>query len=118
MIKAGIIGGTGYTGGELIRLLLNHPNVELSFVTSYSNVGKKVTDLHQDLIGEIDLEFIDNSTDADVLFLALPHKESKIWLENNNAVSYTHLDVYKRQILFLFQSLHKMISFGTVVKVV
>jgi N-acetyl-gamma-glutamyl-phosphate reductase len=41
MIKAGIIGGTGYTGGELIRLLLNHPNAELSFVTSYSNVGKK-----------------------------------------------------------------------------
>ena len=40
MIKAGIIGGTGYTGGELIRLLLNHPNAELSFVTSYSNVGK------------------------------------------------------------------------------
>jgi N-acetyl-gamma-glutamyl-phosphate reductase len=41
MIKAGIIGGTGYTGGELIRLLLNHPNAELAFVTSYSNVGKK-----------------------------------------------------------------------------
>ncbi|MGC4072289.1 MAG: hypothetical protein QM760_07195 [Nibricoccus sp.] len=73
MIKAGIIGGTGYTGGELIRLLLNHPNAELAFVTSYSNVGKKVTDLHQDLIGEIDLEFIDNSTDADVAFFWLYH---------------------------------------------
>ena len=93
MIKAGIIGGTGYTGGELIRLLLNHPNAELSFVTSYSNVGKKVTDLHQDLIGEIDLEFIDNSTDADVLFLALPHKESKIWLENNNVGNAVVIDL-------------------------
>lgn len=93
MIKAGIIGGTGYTGGELIRLLLNHPNVELSFVTSYSNVGKKVSDLHQDLLGEIDLKFIDNSTNADVLFLALPHKESKTWLENNNVGDAVIIDL-------------------------
>ncbi len=94
MIKAGIIGGTGYTGGELICLLLNHPNAELSFVTSYSNVGKKVTDLHQDLIGEIDLEFIDNSTDASMcFFLALPHKESKIWLENNNVGNAVVIDL-------------------------
>jgi hypothetical protein len=56
-------------------------------------VGKKVTDLHQDLIGEIDLEFIDNSTDADVLFLALPHKESKIWLENNNVGNAVVIDL-------------------------
>jgi hypothetical protein len=49
--------------------------------------------LHQDLIGEIDLEFIDNSTDADVLFLALPHKESKIWLENNNVGNAVVIDL-------------------------
>ena len=56
-------------------------------------MGKKVTDLHQDLIGEIDFEFIDNSTDADVLFLALPHKESKIWLENNNVGNAVVIDL-------------------------
>lgn len=93
MIKVGIIGGTGYTGGELIRLLLHHPYAELSFVTSASNVGKKVSDIHQDLVGEIDMEFIENSTDADVLFLALPHKESKIWLEANNVEDIVVIDL-------------------------
>ena len=93
MIKAGIIGGTGYTGGELIRLLLHHPHAELAFVTSASNVGKKVSDLHQDLLGEIDMEFIENSTDADVLFLALPHKESKIWLEKNEVGDAVIIDL-------------------------
>lgn len=93
MIKAGIIGGTGYTGGELIRLLLHHPHVELAFVTSASNVGKKVSDFHQDLFGEIDMEFIENSTDADVLFLALPHKESKIWLEKNEVGNAVIIDL-------------------------
>ena len=93
MIKVGIIGGTGYTGGELIRLLLHHPYAELSFVTSASNVGKKVSDIHQDLVGEIDMEFIENSTDAEVLFLALPHKESKIWLEANNVENIVVIDL-------------------------
>ncbi len=77
-IKAGIIGGAGYTGGETVRLLLNHPHVELSFVQSRSQAGKKITDLHVDLIGETELVFVDAfQDDVDVLFLCLPHGESK-----------------------------------------
>ncbi|HLL41518.1 MAG TPA: hypothetical protein VK369_00200, partial [Segetibacter sp.] len=51
-LKVGIIGGAGYTGGELIRILLNHPNVEISFINSKSNVQKPVSSVHADLIGE------------------------------------------------------------------
>ena len=49
MIKAGIIGGAGYTAGELIRLLLNHPDVEIAFINSSSNAGNKITDVHEGL---------------------------------------------------------------------
>lgn len=57
MIKAGIIGGAGYTGGELIRLLINHPQVEIAFINSTSNAGKFVHEVHKDLVGETDLKF-------------------------------------------------------------
>ena len=67
-IKAGIIGGAGYTGGELIRLLVNHPAVELTFIHSRSNAGQPVSAVHQDLLGETDLRFTDNlQKDIDVL---------------------------------------------------
>lgn len=83
-IKAGIIGGAGYTGGELIRLLLNHPGVETSFIHSRSNAGKPVHSIHQDLIGETDLLFAGVlSDDIDVLFLCLGHGESKKFLTEN-----------------------------------
>ena len=59
-IKVGIIGGAGYTGGELIRLLLNHPGAEITFIHSRSNAGKFVYTIHQDLIGETELLFTDN----------------------------------------------------------
>ena len=81
-IKAGIIGGAGYTGGETIRLLLNHPHVDLIFVHSRSNAGKPLDSVHSDLIGETSLLFgdaIDQS--VDVLFLCLGHGESKKFLE-------------------------------------
>ena len=61
MIKAGIIGGAGYTAGELIRLLINHPDVELRWVNSSSNAGNKVCDIHQGLIGELDMTFTDRN---------------------------------------------------------
>ena len=84
MIKAGIIGGAGYTGGELIRLLLQHAKVVLQFVHSRSNAGKLLSDVHQDLLGETDLEFTDNvSQQVDVLFLCLGHGESKTFLQKN-----------------------------------
>lgn len=83
-IKAGIIGGAGYTGGELIRLLIHHPNVSVSFIHSRSNAGKPVHSVHQDLLGETDLEFSDKLTDdINVLFLCLGHGESKKFLSAN-----------------------------------
>ena len=59
MIKVGIIGGAGYTAGELIRLLLNHPDAEIIFVNSSSNAGNRITDVHEGLLGETDLTFTD-----------------------------------------------------------
>jgi N-acetyl-gamma-glutamyl-phosphate reductase len=83
-IKAGIIGGAGYTGGETIRLLLNHPNVQLVFVHSRSNAGNPLYSAHPDLIGETDLKFTDKfQEDVDVIFLCLGHGESKKFLQEN-----------------------------------
>lgn len=83
-ISAGIIGGAGYTGGELIRLLLNHPGVETSFIHSRSNAGKSVHTVHQDLLGDTDLKFTGElNDDIDVLFLCLGHGESKKFLTEN-----------------------------------
>lgn len=83
-IKTGIIGGAGYTGGELIRLLIHHPEVTLSFVHSRSNAGKPVSRVHHDLVGETDLLFSDRfSEPVDVLFLCMGHGESRKFLEQN-----------------------------------
>ncbi len=87
-IKVGIIGGAGYTGGELIRLLINHPDVEIEFIHSRSNADKLVSTVHQDLVGETDLKFSDDSSPLgdggiDVLFLCLGHGESKKFLSEN-----------------------------------
>lgn len=83
MIKVGIIGGAGYTAGELIRLLLNHPDVELKWVHSTSNVGNPVSGVHQGLVGETALYFTNETPlDAvDVIFLCTPHGESRKFLE-------------------------------------
>lgn len=90
VIKAGIIGGAGYTGGELIRLLINHPAVEIKFIHSRSNAGKPVSSVHHDLVGETDLRFSDSQVslfgedlERAVLFLCLGHGESKKFLEEN-----------------------------------
>jgi len=84
-IKAGIIGGAGYTAGELIRLLINHPDVEISFIHSTSNVGNRVTDVHGGLIGETDLVFSDTlSLDSiDALFLCSAHSDSRKFIETH-----------------------------------
>ncbi len=84
LIKAGIIGGAGYTGGELIRLLIHHPGVSVSFIHSRSNAGQPVHKVHQDLLGDTDLLFSgDLDTNVDVLFLCLGHGESKKFLTEN-----------------------------------
>jgi N-acetyl-gamma-glutamyl-phosphate reductase len=87
-IKAGIIGGAGYTGGELIRLLLSHPETELNYIHSRSNAGQPLSKIHQDLFEDTDLLFTDDTTalkdgSLDVLFLCLGHGESKKFLAEN-----------------------------------
>lgn len=83
-IRTGIIGGAGYTGGELIRLLLEHPFAEISFVHSKSNAGNKIHQVHEDLIGSTELCFTDQlSQEIDVLFLCLGHGESIKFLQEN-----------------------------------
>ena len=84
-INVGIIGGAGYTGGELIRLLIHHPYVAVSFIHSRSNAGNLVSSVHQDLIGETELKFTgDISLNIDVLFLCVGHGEAQKFLAENN----------------------------------
>ena len=83
-IKAGIVGGAGYTGGEMLRLLLNHPDVEIDFVLSSSNDGNLVSDVHTDLYGDTDLRFSGTlKQDIDVLFLCVGHGDAKKFLVAN-----------------------------------
>jgi N-acetyl-gamma-glutamyl-phosphate reductase len=86
MISAGIIGGAGYTAGELIRLLINHPDVEIAFVNSSSNAGNKITDVHSGLYGETDLVFTDQLpfSEIDVLFFCTAHGDTKKFIESHD----------------------------------
>lgn len=86
MIKVGIIGGAGYTAGELIRLLINHPDVEIIFVHSSSNAGNKITDVHEGLYGECGMVFSDeHPLDAiDLLFFCTAHGDTRKFMESHN----------------------------------
>jgi N-acetyl-gamma-glutamyl-phosphate reductase len=84
MITAGIIGAAGYTGGELIRLLINHPNVEIGFAQSGSNANNNVSKVHADLVGETDLKFSDSHHfNVDVIFFCAGHGEAKKFITEN-----------------------------------
>lgn len=85
MIKAGIIGGAGYTAGELLRLLINHPEVEITFINSNSNAGNPIEDVHEGIIGETDLKFTDELPleDIDVLFFCTAHGDTKKFMESH-----------------------------------
>lgn len=85
MIKVGIIGGAGYTAGELIRLLINHPDVEIVFINSSSNAGNLVADIHEGLYGDTDLRFTDQLplNQIDVLFFCTAHGDSKKFMETH-----------------------------------
>ncbi len=91
LVVAGIIGGAGYTGGELIRILLNHPSAEIVFVNSKSNAGNYLHQVHNDLLGETELKFTNDNTPLgdggiDVLFLCAGHGAAKKFLEENKIV--------------------------------
>ena len=85
MIKVGIIGGAGYTAGELIRILVNHPDVEIAFVHSTSNAGNYLWEVHEGLLGDTQMRFSDSYDldAADVLFLCSAHGKSKEFWEQN-----------------------------------
>ena len=84
MIKVGIIGGAGFTGGELMRLLVNHPEAKVVFAHSNSQQGKPVASIHKDLQGDIELEFKNETPpQLDVLFLCLGHGNTKEYLGMN-----------------------------------
>ncbi|MBR4844947.1 MAG: N-acetyl-gamma-glutamyl-phosphate reductase [Bacteroidaceae bacterium] len=85
MIKAGIIGGAGYTAGELLRLLIHHPEVEITFVNSTSNAGNPIVDVHEGLIGETDIVFTDQLPldQIDVLFFCTAHGDTKKFMESH-----------------------------------
>ncbi|MDD3723603.1 MAG: N-acetyl-gamma-glutamyl-phosphate reductase [Lutibacter sp.] len=92
MIKVGIVGGAGYTAGELIRLLINHSKVALDFVYSTSNAGNDIYAVHQDLLGQIDLKFADKvNENVDVLFLCLGHGNSKKFLAQHEFSKHTKI---------------------------
>lgn len=86
MIKVGIIGGAGYTAGELLRILLNHPQTEIGFVQSTSNAGNLITDIHIDLLGETNLVFTEQMPfeTVDVIFLCMGHGKSKEFMAKHN----------------------------------
>ena len=85
MIKVGIIGGAGYTAGELLRLLINHPDVEVVFVNSASNAGNRITDVHSGRYGETDLIFTDELplSEIDCLFFCTAHGDTRKFLETH-----------------------------------
>lgn len=88
-IKIGIIGGAGYTGGELLRILVNHPNAEIVFVHSNSNAGNPIYKVHTDLIGSTDLVFTGELSNAiDVLFLCVGHGDAIKFLQANPVESH------------------------------
>jgi N-acetyl-gamma-glutamyl-phosphate reductase len=92
IIKVGIIGGAGYTGGELIRLLVNHSLTDLIFVHSKSNAGKPLHTVHQDLMGDVDMNFSKATNGpVDVLFLCTGHGESKVFLEENDVPKHVKI---------------------------
>lgn len=85
MIKVGIIGGAGYTAGELLRILLNHPEAEVAFIHSTSNAGNKISDVHRDLLGDTNLEFSGKMdlSGLDVIFLCMGHGKSVEFMQEN-----------------------------------
>lgn len=92
MINIGIIGGSGYTAGELIRILMFHPNATIDFVYSTTNAGKPLSIAHHDLLGDIEMNFTaEVNPNVDVVFLCLGHGKSKAFLEQNQFSSTTKI---------------------------
>ncbi len=85
MIKVGIIGGAGYTAGELFRILMYHPQVQIQFVQSSSNAGNLASDVHAGLLGDTEIRFVEKAelNKVDVIFLCMGHGKSKAFIKEN-----------------------------------
>jgi N-acetyl-gamma-glutamyl-phosphate reductase len=91
-IQVGVVGGAGYTGGELLRLLVNHPNVEINFVYSSTRAGKAISETHPDLAGILDLPFsAELNPEIDVLFLCMGHGNSATFLHEHTVNDNTKI---------------------------
>ena len=93
MIKIGILGAAGYTGGELIRLLVNHPEAEIVFANSESNAGNLVADVHEGLLGDTDLKFTDAMPfdEVDVVFFCFGHGKSEQFLQEHTIPAHVKI---------------------------
>lgn len=93
MIKVGIIGGAGYTAGELIRLLINHPDVEIIFINSTSNAGNRITDVHEGLYGETDMRFTAELPldEIDCLFFCTAHGDTRKFMESHTVPEHVKI---------------------------
>ncbi|MBO4906159.1 MAG: N-acetyl-gamma-glutamyl-phosphate reductase [Bacteroidaceae bacterium] len=93
MVKVGIIGGAGYTAGELLRILLHHPEVEIAFVNSESNAGNLLTDVHEGLLGETELRFTSELPldSVDVLFFCFGHGKSREFLAQHDIPQHVRI---------------------------
>lgn len=93
MIKIGILGAAGYTGGELIRLLVNHPEAEIVFANSESNAGNLVADVHEGLLGDTDLKFTDTMPfdEVDVVFFCFGHGKSEQFLQEHTVPAHVKI---------------------------
>ena len=111
-VHAGIVGGAGYTGGEMLRILINHPNVEIAFVHSTSNAGNHVYDVHTDLFGDTDLKFAaELAYNIDVLFLCVGHGDAKKFLDANPIPDHIKIIDLSQDFRLAQSSKHKAKSF-------
>jgi len=111
-VRAGIVGGAGYTGGEMLRILLNHPYVEIAFVHSTSSANKHVYDVHTDLFGDTDLKFAaELSYNIDVLFLCVGHGDAKKFLDTNPIPNHIKIIDLSQDFRLAQSSKHKAKSF-------
>ena len=99
MIKVGIVGGAGYTGGELLRILVNHPEVSLAFVHSSSQAGKRIDAVHTDLLGDTQLSFtnsLSNTIDvlANSIFVLIRISDGTIIASSENIIPCARIPIY------------------------
>ncbi|MGZ3874301.1 MAG: N-acetyl-gamma-glutamyl-phosphate reductase [Mucilaginibacter sp.] len=111
-VRAGIVGGAGYTGGEMLRILINHPDVTIAFVHSTSSSGKHVYEVHTDLFGDTDLKFAaELAYNIDVLFLCVGHGDARKFLETNPIPDHIKIIDLSQDFRLALGSKHKTKSF-------